>query len=540
MLHPKHARLAFFLCLACCVPILFLSVYFLNPHRIASLAFPSPDGSESEAHLEVIAEVQTSTSIISLSPTPSPSSTASIQTPLSPTSTKLANQSANPSPSETTHPLPDDEYTEDFLSAALGNLESSPEEEGWTFDVQRDSGDYGLSDWQCQAAFPQLYAELNRALAYVHIEGNITIEDVDISWKERGLVRAMIYDRVLYVIEAKYEPYSLDIIRALAILGSIHRAITAFKGPIPNIEFTFSVEDIANLDNPGKWPLWALARAHDHEEHWVMPDFGFWAWDTDLVGSYEQVRQGIIAQEPDIFDKKPQAIWRGAALAEYNSIRRDLLDVTKDKEWADVREVVWEQVPDDKSNHFVKIVDHCNYLFLIQTEGTLLDIVVTNYSGRLKYLLNCHSVSVIHKREWVENFHHLLVAEGPDQNYIEVERNFSNLPEQIERLLDQPEEIQRIADNSVATFRDRYLTPAAQACYWRRLFWAWSSVSFKPQLYKKVVTILDEEWNITDTKLEWRGEPYQTYLMTTVRDLRPTPPPKECSWVTKVFRLCHS
>ena len=164
-----------------------------------------------------------------------------------------------------------------------------------------------------------------------------------------------------------------------------------------------------------------------------------------------------------------------------------------------------------------------------------------SYSGRLKYLLNCHSVSVIHRLEWTENYHHLLVAEGPNQNYVQVERNFSDLSEKIERLLEQPQEIERIANNSVATFRDRYLTPAAQACYWRRLFWSWRSVSFEPQLHNEVETINDEESNLTRTKVQWRGEPYQTYLMTTIRDMKSQAKPEEkpCSWISRLLRSCE-
>lgn len=44
----------------------------------------------------------------------------------------------------------------------------------------------------------------------------------------------------------------------------------------------------------------------------------------------------------------------------------------------------------------------------------------------------------------------------------------------------------RIADNSVETFRERYLTPAAEACYWRKLIKAWRAVSFEPELYEPV------------------------------------------------------
>ena len=111
----------------------------------------------------------------------------------------VTNESVKPTPDpslDPEYPRPEGNYnSEDFLSTALGNPESQAKDPDWTFDVQRDGGNYGLNDWQCQAAFPQLYAELNRALAYRHAEGNITIEDLDISWRDRGLVRAMIYDR---------------------------------------------------------------------------------------------------------------------------------------------------------------------------------------------------------------------------------------------------------------------------------------------------------------------------------------------------------
>lgn len=45
------------------------------------------------------------------------------------------------------------------------------------------------------------------------------------------------------------------------------------------------------------------------------------------------------------------------------------------------------------------------------------------------------------------------------------------------RLLADPPAAQRIADNNVRTFRERYLTPAAEACYWRALWDGWAEVS---------------------------------------------------------------
>jgi hypothetical protein len=43
-------------------------------------------------------------------------------------------------------------------------------------------------------------------------------------------------------------------------------------------------------------------------------------------------------------------------------------------------------------------------------------------------------------------------------------------------LVSDTEAAQRIADNSVKTFRERYLTPAAEACYWRSLFDGYTGV----------------------------------------------------------------
>lgn len=77
-------------------------------------------------------------------------------------------------------------------------------------------------------------------------------------------------------------------------------------------------------------------------------------------------------------------------------------------------------------------------------------------------------------------------------------------------LLSHDSEAQRIAHNSAATFRDRYLTPAAQACYWRKLFHAWSSVSFEPDFYR---TVVDSNGK---TKRKSRGTPFETYVSSLV------------------------
>lgn len=93
---------------------------------------------------------------------------------------------------------------------------------------------------------------------------------------------------------------------------------------------------------------------------------------------------------------------------------------------------------------------------------------------------------IAHKLQWIQHHHYLMVSNGTQQNFVEVERDFSDLDAKMDYLLANPEEAKRIADNSVKTFRERYLTPAAEACYWRALFRGWGEVSFTPELYEMI------------------------------------------------------
>ncbi|MGI4812605.1 MAG: hypothetical protein ACRYGG_04615 [Janthinobacterium lividum] len=84
---------------------------------------------------------------------------------------------------------------------------------------------------------------------------------------------------------------------------------------------------------------------------------------------------------------------------------------------------------------------------------------------------------IAHKLQYIQHHHYLLSSSGPSQNYVEVERDFSDLPGKMAALIADPAEAHRIAANSVATFRERYLTLAAEACYWRSLWSGWARAS---------------------------------------------------------------
>ena len=104
-----------------------------------------------------------------------------------------------------------------------------------------------------------------------------------------------------------------------------------------------------------------------------------------------------------------------------------------------------------------------------------------------------------------------MVSDGPHQNFVEVQRDFSDLSEKMEYLIAHPEVAARIARESAHTFRDRYITPAAEACYWRRLVSKWASVSFSPKFYT-------EEGGVR----KWRGVPFESFAIMRTLEWEPS------------------
>jgi hypothetical protein len=85
--------------------------------------------------------------------------------------------------------------------AATPSVSSSTEtHKEWKFDAARDSRAYGLTTEQCESAFPGLFTEIERAVAYRKSVGQISPEDIDISSRDPGVVQAMILDQQVRAI----------------------------------------------------------------------------------------------------------------------------------------------------------------------------------------------------------------------------------------------------------------------------------------------------------------------------------------------------
>ncbi|KAK8043162.1 hypothetical protein PG994_013645 [Apiospora phragmitis] len=362
---------------------------------------------------------------------------------------------------------------------------SSPPQSSWHFDANRDAFNYGLSDEQCDAAFPGLYAEIYRARDHL-LQHNKTIgrQDVHLYHAEERAARPhyelhlLLHDGELYVLHQNDGAWPHHY-RAVAGLASLYRAMAALPDlrRLPNVEFVLNADDYyARPGEPGfadGRPRFSWNRHVDDPWTWVMPDFG---------GSYAQFRADAALVEREYMaqgkrggwdDKTPKLAWRGSmGLGE--SLRHALVDAAEGHEWSDVSamEIIADQ---NIRNNVLDMADFCRYKYLAHTEGL-------SWSGRLRYLMNCESVPLIHEREWVAHFYPLLQASGPHQNHVAVKRDWSDLAARMNDLEKSPARARRVAHEVAAQFRDRYLTPAAEACYLRRMVAVYATVQdFEPR-----------------------------------------------------------
>ncbi|KAL4920806.1 DUF821 domain protein [Aspergillus aurantiobrunneus] len=366
-------------------------------------------------------------------------------------------------------------------------VEAQRNSKQWEFDVRRDGDNHGLSEGQCLSAFPKLFGEVDRAADVRQgARGGITFKEVDAVAKGEGdgLVRGVVKGGELYIVDFGDMPYTFS--RGKATLHSLNRALAAFpdRRSLPDIEFVLSTDDFSSRQSP----IWSYSKRPEDEGVWLMPDFGYWSWPEVKIGSYKEIRRRIAdIDEGDgsktksgrglqFQDKKKQLAWRGSVTTN-PEIRGRLLDASRGKSWSSIREIDWSD-PEHVRTNLLPMEEYCRYMFLAHTEGR-------SFSGRGKYLLNCRSVVISHKLQWVEAHHGALISSGPEANYVEVERDFSDLERKIEFLIDNPETAERIAQNAVRTFRDRYLTPAAESCYWRHLIRRYAaSCEFEPVLFE--------------------------------------------------------
>ncbi|KAL2841890.1 glycosyl transferase family 90-domain-containing protein [Aspergillus pseudoustus] len=392
----------------------------------------------------------------------------------------------------------------DSQHAAATNITTESE---WEFDFRRDGDNHGLSHVQCVSAFPKLFGDLDRVaegrVESAKLIGFDEIDELSRSGEDatgdRGLVRCAVIGGELYIISYGAMPYTYS--RGKATLHSLNRALSAYpdRRTLPSIEFVLSTDDFFTPSSGSiQGPIWSYSKKPTDTAAWLMPDFGYWSWPEVHIGSYKEIRARIAAVDEGLAfkEKKKQLAWRGS-VATNPEIRGALLNAARGKSWATIREINWSD-PASVQENVLPMEEYCRYMFLAHAEGR-------SFSGRGKYLLNCKSVLISHELTWLEAHHGALIASGPEANYVQVGRDWSDLERKVEHLIDNPGVAERIAGNAVKTFRERYLTPAAESCYWRYLITKYAEASgFEPVL---------ESGKKGEKKTVKRGVPFDTWIL---------------------------
>lgn len=378
--------------------------------------------------------------------------------------------------------------TDSYRNPALPTSQDEPQTE-WLPEI--NSQNLMLNTQQCYDFFPGLFDGPDHALERRQ-GARITPKELEDLVELDGSYHGMIYEREvgllvhlsharvlltfpvqIYILDAKP---GMTLSRGLATLLDMYRAIISAPEPVPNVEFVFF-----DLDLPPNATAWAYAARREQEKQlWLIPDFGHWTWSEPKVGSYYQVRRAAASIDredgPNHIpwqNKDPTLLWRGRL---FEGSRGAMYDASKGHDWSDIQDMDWGNITDVESKRH-SMPDHCKHKYLAHVEGV-------SYSGRLKYLQNCESVIVMPELNWQQHWYGMLKSDGLDQNYVQVDRDWRDLPEKMELLLADDEFSHRIARNSARIFRDRYLTPAAEACYWRALLARWRAASFEPELYE--------------------------------------------------------
>jgi protein glucosyltransferase len=219
--------------------------------------------------------------------------------------------------------------------------------------------------------------------------------------------------------------------RTSGFLHMIQQAIvTAPLGSIPNIEFILDLDDdpqrpieFAHGKDSNETTVWALTRLAHQRHIWLVPDYAYWAWPSARVASHGQVRRNVhdVNMAYPWEKKYNKAVWRGDAGLN-KDVRNNLISTAKNTAWGDVRVC---DIYDPKTKQYCMTQDQlCRYRYPIHTEGY-------TYSGRLKYLQLCNSAPVVHKLRYLEHHHGLMRSSGPGQNFIEVEKDWSDLDEKV-------------------------------------------------------------------------------------------------------------
>ncbi|EPQ26707.1 uncharacterized protein PFL1_05686 [Pseudozyma flocculosa PF-1] len=354
-----------------------------------------------------------------------------------------------------------------------------------TYNSPFNPEDLTLTEEECDAFFPGLWDEIDRSVKhFTHVDTNSRqyLDKVcdDGIWSH---ARVLVHNNKVYLRYFQKSPFT----RLQAALALLYQSVITSREKLPDVEFCISLND---WGSQGKFSLDRAPYLHDV---WLMPDYGWYAW-PEHVGSYAEYREKTLQVERDNpWEKKiSKLFWRGS-MGVGTADREAMLGAAEGHEWNDAKAMTW-----GKGGN-IPMEDHCKWKFHGFPEGV-------TYSGRLRYLQNCKVVIVTHEPRWIQHWTHLYNPDpnSPDQNIVFVpkydgdqpgilthnekgeasyDKTWMRLPETMDDLLRNDDKARRIAENQWTFFRERYISPASAACYWRKLIKGYATTQLFTPVY---------------------------------------------------------
>ncbi|PWN19702.1 hypothetical protein BCV69DRAFT_287854 [Microstroma glucosiphilum] len=342
----------------------------------------------------------------------------------------------------------------------------------------------------CQGLFPRFIPQLVDNADAWRARGGIKAAQVTaaVNSCEGGCVHLIIANGGQIFIRSLIHDWQS---RTRALLKLLEEAVSgaswAEKMELEGTELVWSTADKDGFrQNGGDGAGWVLdKRVTDPLGQFLIPDFSFQGWPEAGIASYKEFRRD--ARETDEAwpwsKKHDKVFWRGDPNVGAPP-RLDLMRQVREKgadAWSDVKRTsFWETGPDIAPT--ITPAEHCQHRYLFHSEGNA-------YSGRSKFLLNCISTVITHNMTWTQHFHPAMItAEGdPDRNVILSSNGdglFGDLAALMKKLKAEESQplrfgistAQQVALNAQRTLGQRYLTPAATACYFRAALLSYASV----------------------------------------------------------------
>jgi hypothetical protein len=106
-----------------------------------------------------------------------------------------------------------------------------------------------------------------------------------------------------------------------------------------------------------------------------MPDFGFWSWDLEDLGPFDEVASQIIDDEVygnNTWENKlPLLFWRGK-MSMSPKLRRELVAASQGQSWSAVESLLPSIPQTPERGNYVSASEQCKYRFIAHAEGNLL------------------------------------------------------------------------------------------------------------------------------------------------------------------------